>query len=159
MRCRSALRLASRAIDGDLPRDEAAALDRHLASCAACRTTVDRLRGSWRALGRLGDAAPAPDDWARIEAALDGPRRWVPAWLDLPAALRPAAAWAMAAMVALGATGGTLLSRAAFAPRRAHPLEVDAVAETLGDLPWRSPASMLAGRLVAAESDGERRTR
>jgi anti-sigma factor RsiW len=159
MRCRSALRRASRAIDGDLPPDEAAALDRHLASCAACRAAVDRLRGSWRALGRLADVAPPPDDWARIEAALDRPRRWVPAWLDLPAAFRPAAAWAIAVMIALGATGGTLASRAAFAPRPAHPLEVDAVAETLGDLPWRSPASALAGPLVAAQPDRERRTR
>jgi hypothetical protein len=53
-------------------------------------------------------------------------------------------------MVALGATGGALLSRAATRPARAVSFEASAVAETLGDLPWDSPAAGLARPLLAA---------
>jgi hypothetical protein len=48
-------------------------------------------------------------------------------------------------MVALGTTGGVLLSRAALAPQRAGSIESSLFAETLGELPWGSPAAGLAG--------------
>jgi hypothetical protein len=52
-------------------------------------------------------------------------------------------------MVAVGATGGVLISRAALAPRhRPDSIEATMFAETLGELPWGSPASGLAGVLV-----------
>jgi hypothetical protein len=96
--------------------------------------------------------APAPDDWTRIEAALEArQRRWTPPWESwFPATFRPAVAWVFAAMVALGATGGALLSRVALPPPRASSVEAVAFAETLGDLPWASPAAGLARPLLAA---------
>ncbi len=150
MRCRRAQKLVSRRMDGALPSDDAAALDLHLVRCAACRFAAERLERAWRALAPAGQAVAAPDDWARIEAGVEGrsgkgmplPLRWQigPA----PAA----AACALVVMAALGATGGVLLSRAAFAPRRADSIEASVISETLGDLPWGSPAAGLAGFLA-----------
>jgi hypothetical protein len=47
-------------------------------------------------------------------------------------------------MVLLGATAGVLVSRAALVPVRPESVEAGAFAETLGDLPWNSPATALA---------------
>jgi predicted anti-sigma-YlaC factor YlaD len=151
MRCRTAQRTASRVIDGDVPAAEAEALAIHLASCESCRLAVERLSRAWGALAPLERVAPAPDDWARIEAAVDARRRrWMPPWETWVPAFRPAVAWAFAALIALGATSGALLSRAAFTPPRVASVEATAFAETLGDLPWDSPAAALARPLLAA---------
>lgn len=152
MRCRAAQRTASRVIDGAASTAEAEALAAHVAGCESCRLAVDRLSRAWGALAPLERMAPAPDDWARIEATLEARRRrWTPPWEGwFPATVRPAVAWAFAAMVALGATGGALLSRVALAPQRAPSVEATAFAETLGDLPWASPAAGLARPLLAA---------
>jgi predicted anti-sigma-YlaC factor YlaD len=152
MRCRAAQRTASRAIDGAASTAEVEALAAHVASCESCRLAVEKLSRAWGALAPLEKMAPAPDDWTRIEAALEArQRRWTPPWESwFPAPFRPAVAWALAAMVALGATGGALLSRVALAPPRASSVEAIAFAETLGDLPWASPAAGLARPLLAA---------
>ena len=147
MRCRGAQKLLSRRVDGAVSSVDAAALDSHLVGCAACRLAAVRLEQAWHALGALQEGISAPDDWARIEAAAEARRwRWTPSWLGWPLApLRPAAAGVLAAMVALGTTGGVLLSRAALAPQRAGSIESSLFAETLGELPWGSPAAGLAG--------------
>ncbi len=147
MRCRRAQKLLSRRIDGAVSSVDAVALDSHLEGCAACRLAAARLEHAWHALGALEGVVTAPDDWARIETAAEA-RRWIPLWLRWQLApLRPAAAGVLAAMVALGTTGGVLLSRAALAPQRAGSIESRIFAETLGELPWGSPAAGLAGVL------------
>jgi hypothetical protein len=152
MRCSKALSLASRAIDRTVSDAEAASLGAHLESCGACRLAAGRLNDAWRALAPLERVPDAPDDWARIEARLETKgRRWTDVWEGWQVvALRPAAAWVLAGMVALGATGGALLSRAALGPARGLSFEATAFAETLGDLPWDSPAAGLARPLLAA---------
>jgi hypothetical protein len=153
MRCRAALRTASRAIDGAASAAEREALAAHVAACEACRLATARLTGVWSALASLERVSEAPDDWARIESAIEARRsRRVLSWLDglVPATFRPATAWVFAAMVALGAGAGTALSRAALTPPRASGVEAAAFAETLGDLPWASPAAGLAPSLLAA---------
>ena len=154
MRCRKAQRLLSRRIDGRLSTAVSEALDLHLASCRACRLAAERLPSAWHALLQLEEAGAAPDDWAAIDAAANASRRrWIPLWLRWQLAPAPAAAaWALVAMVALGATGGVLISRAALAPRHADSIEATMFAETLGELPWGSPVSGLAGVLDARSS-------
>ena len=149
MRCRRAQKLLSRRVDGAVSSVDAAALDSHLVGCAACRLAAARLEQAWHALGALEEGISAPDDWARIEAAAEARRwRWTPFWLGWQLApVKPAAAGVLAAMVALGTTGGVLLSRAALAPQRAGSIESRIFAETLGELPWGSPAAGLAGVL------------
>ena len=148
MRCRRAQGLLSRRIDVALSSVDAAALESHLAACIACRSAAGRLEQAWRALDALGEGANAPDDWATIEAAAEArSRRLTPFWLRWQLVPIPAAAGVLAAMVALGTTGGFLLSRAALASRRTEPVESRVFAETLGDLPWGSPVAGLASVL------------
>jgi predicted anti-sigma-YlaC factor YlaD len=148
MRCRGAQRLLSRRIDVALSSVDAAAVESHLVACASCRTAGARLDRAWRALDALGGGATAPDDWARIEAGAEASSgRWTPFWLRWQLVPLPAAAGVLAAMVVLGTTGGVLLSRAALAPRRSEPVESRVFAETLGDLPWRSPVAGIASVL------------
>jgi hypothetical protein len=151
MRCRKAVRLASRGLDGVLSSPDAAALEQHLASCTACRLVAERMGHAWRRLAPLQQVGSAPDDWTRIETNLGARSRlWMALWPSWPlAGVHPAAAWALAAMMALGATGGALLSRTAFSPRRSGSLEAVAFTETLGDLPWGSPVADLAEPLLA----------
>jgi predicted anti-sigma-YlaC factor YlaD len=145
MRCRGAQKLLSHRIDGALSSADASALESHLVACAGCRMAAAQVDQAWRALDALGGGVNAPDDWARIEAAAEArSRRWTPSWLRWQLVPIPAAAGVVAAMVVLGTTGGLLLSRAALAPRRAEPFESRIFAETLGDLPWGSPAAGLA---------------
>jgi len=134
------------------------ALDRHLAECAPCRTKADRLSRAWRALDRLEGPVEAVDDWRRIEAAVDAEgERWTPPWAGWQLAPAPAAsAWVLAGMVMLGAAGGALVSRAALPPSRTDSTEARAFAETLGVLPWESPAAALAAILGAPLPEEER---
>ncbi len=151
MRCSKAERLISRRLDGRLSSREAAALDRHLAECERCRRAAELLQQAWRALAPLEATPPAPDDWRQIETAVEARRRrWTPSWLpwQLPPA-PAAAAWMLLAGIALGATGGVLISRAALAPGRSVPMEARMFAETMGELPWGSPAAGLGGVLDA----------
>src|SRR5438046_10540291 len=53
-------------IDGTLPDAERTALEAHLASCAACRTTLDELRRVVARARALDDRPPAADLWPAI---------------------------------------------------------------------------------------------
>ncbi len=104
---------------GALPELERQAFERHLERCGACRSELDRLRPAADALPRAVTPLEPPP---RLKAALmevvqreAAPRSSSPSpsrpWLArmLPPALRlrPAAAWASAALlVAVGAAGG-----------------------------------------------------
>ncbi len=151
MRCSKIERLISRRLDGRLSSREAAALELHLAECEGCRRAAELLQQTWRALAPLEATASAPDEWREIEAAVEARRRrWVPSrrpWQLAPVPV--AAAWVLVAGIALGATGGVLVSRAALAPSRSVPMEARMFAETMGELPWGSPAAGLGGVLDA----------
>lgn len=148
MRCRSAQKMTSRRIDGALAPIDAVALESHLSRCAACQLAARRTEQAWHALADLEEAVRAPDDWARIEAATEARLgRWMPLWLRWQLDSIPAALAVLLALT-VGTAGGVLLSNAALAPRpadlRAVPIEARVIAETLGDLPWGSPAARLA---------------
>jgi anti-sigma factor RsiW len=157
MRCPEVPKLVSLRIDGMLSARRAAELDLHLAGCTTCRLTAEHLERAWGALAPLEPAGPAPDDWTAIESAVERERRpWLPAWLQLDfAPTRAATAAILLAMAVVGGAGGLLLGRAL--PRsRSAPLESQVIAETLGDLPWSSPASGLMPALYSGPGEEAR---
>lgn len=60
-------------IDGELEAAERAAVDGHLAGCAACRTALDELLAVVAQASTLQDPAPARDLWAGIAAQIAPP--------------------------------------------------------------------------------------
>jgi hypothetical protein len=70
MRCRKACEYISRAVDGELGRRNAARLERHLASCAECRTLQADMRRIVE--GAAGLETPEPSDkvWLNVRAGL-----------------------------------------------------------------------------------------
>jgi len=58
-------------LDGELEPAERAALERHLVSCAACRSTLDELREVVARAGALSPRPPGSDLWPGIEPRLD----------------------------------------------------------------------------------------
>ncbi len=154
MRCRKARKMLSLKMDDRLSARQAADLELHLAGCIECRLAAERLDRAWGALSSLAPPRPAPDDWAAIEAGVDARRRpWLPAWLDLGLVPTRAAATALLiAMAVIGGAGGLLIGRAIPSSSQTAPLETQLVAETLGDLPWNSPASGLEPVLYAGRS-------
>lgn len=48
------------AVRGELEDPATGALERHVASCAACSTQWEEIRRAWAALGHLANVAPAP---------------------------------------------------------------------------------------------------
>lgn len=151
MRCRKVPKLLSLRIDGLVPARRAAALGQHLARCADCRLVAERMERAWGGLARLELPGAAPDDWAAIVVGVEARRRpWLPAWLEFGLApSRAATAAVLVAMAILGGAGATLLVRTMpFA--RPISLESEAIAETLGELPWNSPVSGLGPMLDGA---------
>ena len=64
------------AIDGRLSPDERAALEQHLATCAACRRELEALRWTKARLGESARSVEVPDDLdARVRGVLDGEDR------------------------------------------------------------------------------------
>jgi len=57
-------------VDGTSSASEAADVERHLASCASCRQTVDDLREILRAVPTLDQREPPARAWSRIERAI-----------------------------------------------------------------------------------------
>ena len=145
MRCRRALKLVSRRVDGALASDHAAALEDHLATCAPCRVAAAAMSEAWGALAVLERPVDSVDDWTRIEGAVEGrSSSWSDAWQASLTPLRPASVALLAGMVVLGATGGVLITRAGTARTSADSIESRVFTETLGDLGYGSPASGIA---------------
>ncbi len=61
-------------IDGSLAADERVTLEAHLATCAACRTTLDELRQVVARAAALVDRPPATDLWPGIAARIGSHR-------------------------------------------------------------------------------------
>lgn len=57
-------------LDGELSAPERAAVDAHLAQCAACRATLEELRGVVLEAASLDDAPPSRDLWAGVAARI-----------------------------------------------------------------------------------------
>jgi len=58
-------------LDNELPANERAALESHLAGCATCTETLDELRAVMTSARRLPNDPPARDLWAGIAAAIE----------------------------------------------------------------------------------------
>lgn len=124
MTCEQAESLLVRAADETLDAGRRAAMDRHLAACAACRETLDTQRSARALLAARPDMAVRPGFATRVMAnlpaqdsggALDAAAATTGDWLDLlnwrawTIRLAPVAATlAVAAMLGFGsATNGT----------------------------------------------------
>ena len=70
MTCEQAESLLVRAADGTLDADRRAEMDRHLATCAACREAMDVQRSARALLGARPDAAVRPGFATRVMANL-----------------------------------------------------------------------------------------
>jgi tetratricopeptide (TPR) repeat protein len=60
-------------LDEELDAAERAAIERHLETCAACRTTLDELRDVVTRASTLDDSAPAHDLWTGVSSRLAPP--------------------------------------------------------------------------------------
>ena len=160
---------------GALPQVEAEALERHLEDCSECTRDLERLRIAADALPRAVDPIEPPASLkeslmsavraeARVRARAEAQARAVVESGSAPVTprgrgrslarrigsafdgLRPAAAWASAAvLVVAGLAGGWALSRALdSAGGRTIPAEVD-----------RSRFTRASGSLVVAREDGQ----
>jgi anti-sigma factor RsiW len=97
MGCRDARTLFSGRLDGRLGPEGAAALDAHLAGCAACRRELARWEGAARALRASGPTAVPPLLAGRAFLAATRAARPAPGVWFLPAARTVALAGALAA--------------------------------------------------------------
>ena len=80
-------------VDGELPPEDGAALEEHLARCAACRKELSRLEFVSEALESLEGAEPDPYFAPRLKRlAAEGRRRNWPGRVLVPAAATAAAA-------------------------------------------------------------------
>jgi anti-sigma factor RsiW len=135
-------------VDGDLDTDTRDAIDAHLVTCVACRTTRDELERVAARARRVGYRAPARDLWSGIETSIGANpmrrdtgtarRRLVTVSLGRLAAaaavvavLSGGIAWAIAssrARVSTVALGGDTTRRSVRADSTASPLGSSAVA-------------------------------
>jgi hypothetical protein len=122
MRCRNAQRNISEYVDGTLDARRAAALERHLETCAACREVLEDFRAVSEAASRLDAPEPGDDVWRtikrRLEAEVAGPagvpagmpRRRAFIW-GLPAAKFAGAAALVLVLMGAGVVIGIRASR------------------------------------------------
>ncbi|MBX6364577.1 MAG: zf-HC2 domain-containing protein, partial [Gemmatimonadetes bacterium] len=113
-------------IDDELPAEERAQLEAHLAGCAACARTVDELLAVVRAAATLRDSPPPPELWTGIAARIAAPvipLRPTPPARRLSLRLPQLAAASVTLVAASGALVWALLSRgpAAGGPVAAAP--------------------------------------
>ncbi|HET7600909.1 MAG TPA: anti-sigma factor [Gemmatimonadales bacterium] len=142
-------------LDGDLDAAERAALERHLAACPACRTTLADLRRVVERARTLPAPAPAADLWAGIarrigERAPSATRPWHRVTFSLP----QLAAATIVAAVASGAGGWWLATRAPDRPALppGQPAAVSPAPAPLTQAAWRTAEPKYA----AAVEDLER---
>jgi anti-sigma factor RsiW len=55
--CRELVELVTPYLEGVMPPEERSAVDRHLAACDGCRTYVEQMRLTIRAIGHVSDEA------------------------------------------------------------------------------------------------------
>jgi anti-sigma factor RsiW len=75
LRCQELVELVTEYLDGRLPKPEQARFEAHLALCSGCRTYLEQMRQTIRALGRLAEESIQPEARAQLLAAFRGWRR------------------------------------------------------------------------------------
>jgi anti-sigma factor RsiW len=95
-------------IDGELPESQAARLMPHLAECAHCRETLERMKGLNQALTTAGQGMPRPSLTHKIVRRIGGYRNEEQ---DAPLWGRWGHAPALAALVLLAVTLGNMAGR------------------------------------------------
>ena len=123
MNCQRAQRYVSEYVDGALDRRRAAALERHLEGCAACRGLLEDFRAMKLAAAELPAPEPGDEVWSRIRTGLvraagsvrrpaTSPARRLFGWGWTSPALRLAGAAALAlVLVGSGVLIGTRIGR------------------------------------------------
>lgn len=157
--CREALPLLSAHLDGDLAPETAAAVERHLASCAACRAELGLLRLTVGALRELPELPPPagilagvragirPVPWhVRVRSALAG--RW---WAQVP--IGALATLVLVIGIALFQDRNPELKQKALAP--APPTELRENAPVPAGRPAAAPAPRLAAAPAAAPEEAK----
>jgi anti-sigma factor RsiW len=131
--CRVVIDRLSAYIDGELPRSDLLAVERHLQGCAGCAEAHQHLADAWTLAAEAPRVSPRVDLWPRIEARLEAERRW-PAWLGR-LAWNPLPALATLMLVA-GLLLGLQMGEAMVGGRRAATVSgMDASLHLLGDFP------------------------
>jgi HEAT repeats/Putative zinc-finger len=137
---------------GELPQDERAALEEHLAGCEHCRNLLEQSRSFGDLINQYRAQPPEPlpsllvECRQRLEIALDreqtGWRALIRAWLPPAAAAHPARAMTALTLVAVGFSFGWLLR-----PRVQTSISSTPGPEAVTDV---SPAQMAGGDLGSA---------
>lgn len=132
MACPTMVKLSA-FVDGELPADERAVIERHLAACAPCREQVAAWRAALALLPEL-NGIPA-DDWLGARVRARAPRGSATPW-SLAQKL------ALAAAAAAGLAVGGYLARGMFGGEGAAPSAYEFVASSAADLPGGSLGDM-----------------
>lgn len=152
MRCGTAKRRISDALDGALGEGPAARLERHLRGCPGCRAYHQGMSRIQAEAAGLADPGLAPEDWAALSQRLEG--RLAREGMGRSRPLRPAywkAAWAgvglLALLFALAYLAG-LRPRTAIVP---VPLSFeDSVARVMGEVGANPDLAGAFAREIAA---------
>jgi len=68
MTCKELVELVTEYLDGALPDADRVRFDEHLVGCPFCRTYLDQMRQTIRAMGKLGEETIAPEALAELLA-------------------------------------------------------------------------------------------
>ena len=161
MNCQTIQSKLNRYLDGELSVRERHQVEEHLADCASCRDELERLRSAAVALAAVPQPPDIPAGFAdrtvaRARKQRTADRRILTFWPSFSPALR----FAAAAMVVLGISLGTLMSRDLVQDRNAATnvaaTELEASDELdyfTGDIP---DGSLADSYLALAEGRGDR---
>ena len=152
MRCQTAKRRISDALDGALGEGPAALLERHLQGCPGCRAYRESLSRIQGGAAGLADPGLAPEDWAALHRRLEGRLARDGAGESRP--LRPAfwkAAWAGAGLLALLFALAYLAGLRPRTPAVPVPLSFeDSVAQVMGEVGANPDLAGAFAREIAA---------
>jgi predicted anti-sigma-YlaC factor YlaD len=152
MRCETAERWISDALDGALGEARAARLDRHLRSCPGCRAYRESLSRIQGGAAGLADPGLTPEEWAALHGRLAGRLAREGAGRSRP--LLPVfwkAAWAGAGLLAL--VLGLIYLAGLRPPIPAGPLPLsfeDSVAQIMGEVGANPDLAGAFSREIAA---------
>jgi len=142
-------------VDGDLDASTRAALEQHVATCAACRATLDDLQRVVARARRVPYHEPARDLWTPIAAEIEkgrvtelpvGPRRRL-----VTVSIARLAIAASLVAVAAGGLAWSIASRRASAPSNVATIPDSAPAGSVTAMPASSGLAVASYREAAAD--------